>query len=214
MMPKTDEFCTLLEQCIPHLRAYGRSLTHNADAADDLVQDALVRAWAAVNSSSQGRISRPGPSPFCATDSSTSAAATVGASESIDDLRHDALVARPSQDIVVQFDDMARAFWRLNPHHREILMLVGANGLSYEEAANVIGCAVGTVRSRLSRARTELQSVIERGRTGTDQRRSARRVRRAATPTGPCRRLSLTSPLRSVIGRPGASGRPMLLERP
>src|SRR5690606_23268580 len=68
----------------------------------------------------------------------------------------------PPQEVVVQFDDMARAFWQLSPHHREILMLAGANGLSYEEAAKVVGCAVGTVRSRLSRARAELQAVLDR----------------------------------------------------
>lgn len=173
MMTKTDEFCTLLEQCIPHLRAYGRSLTHNADAADDLVQDALVRAWAARQQFQPGTNFKAWAFTILRNRFLDQRRRDRGASESIDDLRHDALVARPSQDIVVQFDDMARAFWRLNPHHREILMLVGANGLSYEEAANVIGCAVGTVRSRLSRARTELQGVIERGRTGTDQRRSA-----------------------------------------
>lgn len=173
MMTKTDEFCTLLEQCIPHLRAYGRSLTHNADAADDLVQDALVRAWAARQQFQPGTNFKAWAFTILRNRFLDQRRRDRGASESIDDLRHDALVARPSQDIVVQFDDMARAFWRLNPHHREILMLVGANGLSYEEAANVIGCAVGTVRSRLSRARTELQGVIERGRTGTDQRRFA-----------------------------------------
>jgi RNA polymerase sigma-70 factor, ECF subfamily len=173
MMPKTDEFCTLLEQSIPHLRAYGRSLTHNADAADDLVQDALVRAWAARAQFQPGTNFKAWAFTILRNRFLDQRRRDRGSNESIDDLRHDALVARPAQDVVVQFDDMARAFWRLNPHHREILMLVGANGLSYEEAANVIGCAVGTVRSRLSRARTELQGVIERGRTGTDQRRSA-----------------------------------------
>jgi RNA polymerase sigma-70 factor (ECF subfamily) len=173
MMPKTDEFCTLLEQSIPHLRAYGRSLTHNADAADDLVQDALVRAWAARGQFQPGTNFKAWAFTILRNRFLDQRRRDRGSNESIDDLRHDALVARPAQDVVVQFDDMARAFWRLNPHHREILMLVGANGLSYEEAANVIGCAVGTVRSRLSRARTELQSVIERGRVGTDQRRSS-----------------------------------------
>jgi RNA polymerase sigma-70 factor (ECF subfamily) len=49
---------------------------------------------------------------------------------------------------VIEFEEMASAYWQLAPNHREVLMLVGALGLEYREAAKVIGCAIGTVRSR------------------------------------------------------------------
>jgi RNA polymerase sigma-70 factor (ECF subfamily) len=86
---------------------------------------------------------------------------------------HAALVSGPTQDSAIEFEEMACAYWQLAPNHREILMLVGALGLEYEEAATVIGCAVGTVRSRLSRARNELQNRIDRG-AGRLTRESAR----------------------------------------
>ena len=73
---------------------------------------------------------------------------------------HERLVCPPSQDMAVEFANVARVFWTLSAPHREILMLIGVNGLNYEEAANILGCPIGTVRSRLSRARTELQKKI------------------------------------------------------
>lgn len=169
----TDEFCMLLEQSIPHARAYARSLCRNADQADDLVQDALVRAWSARHQFTVGTnfkawiftILRNRFLDQCRRDRELR--------QRLSDATHEQGSVAPPQDVVVQFDDMARAFWELSPHHREILMLAGANGLSYEEAANVVGCAVGTVRSRLSRARAELQSVLDR-RDRTPRRRSAK----------------------------------------
>lgn len=170
----TDSFCKLLEQNIPHARAYARSLCRNVDQADDLVQDALVRAWAARHQFAVGTnfkawlftILRNRFLDQCRRDREMKLRLT--------DATHEQGSVAAPQEVVVQFDDMARAFWQLSPHHREILMLAGANGLSYEEAAGVVGCAVGTVRSRLSRARSELQSVLDRRDGGRSRRRSGK----------------------------------------
>ena len=65
-----------------------------------------------------------------------------------------------SQEANLEFCDFRRAFKQLNPDQREVLMLVGASGLSYEEAAAVCGCAVGTIKSRASRARQDLKRLL------------------------------------------------------
>lgn len=160
-----DEFTTLFRTCIPHLRAYARSLIHNVDGADDLVQDTLLRAWASRAQFAAGTNFRAWMFTILRNRFLDQRRRDRMGSCNIDDIVDESLVSRPSQDVVLYFDDMARAFWKLSPPHREILMLVGAMGLGYDEAAKVIGCAVGTVRSRLSRARAELQTTLDKGRT-------------------------------------------------
>jgi RNA polymerase sigma-70 factor, ECF subfamily len=162
-MMVASDFSVQYEKCIPHLRAYARSLMRNADAADDLVQDALLRAWASRVQYAEGTNFKAWMFTILRNRFLDQRRRDRGVSTSIDEIHHANLVSQPAQDMVVHFDDMARAFWRLGPHHREILMLVGTLGLGYDEAARVIGCAVGTVRSRLSRARTELQDALDKG---------------------------------------------------
>ncbi len=169
----TGTFATLFESCIPHLRAYARSLVHDPDAADDLVQDALVRGWMSREQFTEGTNFKAWMFTILRNRFLDQRRRDRIGSSSIDDVVSENLIARPSQDTVLYFDDMARAFWHLSAPHREILMLVGAMGLGYDEAANVIGCAVGTVRSRLSRARTELQTVLEKGQSRGGPRRRA-----------------------------------------
>jgi RNA polymerase sigma-70 factor (ECF subfamily) len=167
-------FPTLFESCIPHLRAYARSLMHDPDGADDLVQDALVRGWMSRAQFTEGTNFKAWMFTILRNRFLDQRRRDRMGSTSIDDVISENLIARPAQDIVLYFDDMARAFWRLSPPHREILMLVGAMGLGYDEAASVIGCAVGTVRSRLSRARAELQSGLDKVQSRGGQRRRAR----------------------------------------
>jgi len=149
---------------IPHLRGYARALTRNADAADDLVQDALVRAWASRSQFVPGTNFRAWMFTIMRHRFLDECRRNKGPHLPVEDVsNHAALVNGPTQDSAIEFEEMACAYWQLAPNHREILMLVGALGLEYEEAATVIGCAVGTVRSRLSRARNELQNRIDRG---------------------------------------------------
>ncbi len=69
----------------------------------------------------------------------------------------------PNQVASLEFGDFRRAFWQLADDRREVLILVGASGLSYEEAAKVCDCPKGTVKSRVSRARRELLQILEDG---------------------------------------------------
>jgi RNA polymerase sigma-70 factor (ECF subfamily) len=171
----TADFPELFEKCIPHLRAYARSLVHNADAADDLVQDALLRAWAARSQFAAGTNFMAWMFTILRNRFLDQRRRDRGGDTPIENVVHINLTTAPQQDTIIYFDDMARAFWRLSPHHREILMLVGAMGFGYDEAAKVIGCAVGTVRSRLSRARTELQGSLDQEQRGEGRRRKTDR---------------------------------------
>ena len=65
--------------------------------------------------------------------------------------------------MAVELSEFRRTLWRLDADHREVLMLIGATGLSYEEAAEVCNCATGTIKSRLSRARRELARLLAEG---------------------------------------------------
>ena len=80
---------------------------------------------------------------------------------------------RPEQDGSIDLEDFKSAFQLLAPDHREVLTLVGASGCSYEEAATICGCAVGTIKSRVNRARRKLADLLgldEEGRpTGGDK---------------------------------------------
>jgi RNA polymerase sigma-70 factor (ECF subfamily) len=161
---------------MPHLRGYARSLTRNADAADDLVQDALVRAWASRAQFIPGTNFRAWMFTIMRHRFLDECRRNKGPHLAIEDVsNHAALISGPAQDSAIEFEEMACAYWQMAPNHREILMLVGALGLEYEEAAKVIGCAVGTVRSRLSRARIELQNRIERGAGRLTQQPSSKK---------------------------------------
>jgi RNA polymerase sigma-70 factor, ECF subfamily len=155
----TPEFQDALVEVLPHLRAFARSLTRRREQADDLVNDAVVRALAAAEQFqphtnfkawmftilrnlyyNEGRKNRP-TVPF-------------------DEVETLMRAIPPTQEAALEFCDFRRAFWQLSDDHREVLILVGASGLSYEDAAAVCGCAVGTIKSRVSRARSELVHLM------------------------------------------------------
>jgi RNA polymerase sigma-70 factor, ECF subfamily len=153
-------FETMMIDCLPHLRAYGRSLTRDPDMADDLVQDTIVRAIGARESFQDGTNLKAWLFTILRNKFLDDRRRKRGFFEQIETVVHERLVCPPSQDAAVEFANVARVFWTLSAPHREILMLIGVNGLNYEEAADILGCPIGTVRSRLSRARTELQKKI------------------------------------------------------
>lgn len=162
-----DDFTRQLEDCIPHLRAYARSLVRSPDAANDLVQDTLLRAWTARARFTPGTNFKAWVFTILRNrflDQQRRDRFYMG---SLENVVHANLASGPSQESAVYFGEMARAYWQLSPRHREILMLIGAKGLGYEEAAQITGCPVGTVRSRLSRARTKLQTTLNSQRRGS-----------------------------------------------
>ena len=156
-----DTFHALIEQSIPGLRRYANALCRNADAAEDLVQDTLVRTLSARGQFAEGTNFMGWVSTILHHRFIDQRRRTRESMEPIDKISSAYLVALPSQESAIEFDEFARAFWRLGPMHREILMLVGANGLNYQEAGETLGLAIGTVRSRLSRARVELRFAMD-----------------------------------------------------
>lgn len=154
------EFKTQLAQVIPHLRAFGRSLSGNRDLADDLVQETLMKAWAARLRFQAGTNMRAWTF-IILRNLYLSQMRRARFKGEWDDLVADRILAAPaSQDKHVELGDMQRALLQLPQPQREALILVGAGGFAYEEAAEICGVAVGTIKSRVARGRVALEAVI------------------------------------------------------
>jgi RNA polymerase sigma-70 factor (ECF subfamily) len=152
--------------CLPQLRAFARSLSGHRELADDLVQDAIVRALAAQDSFRPGTNFRAWIFTILRNLFFTERRKSRMVVQSIDTSEHDLAPVAPSQESSVEFDDFRAALMKLPHDQREALILVGASGMSYEEAAQVSGCAVGTVKSRVSRARRTLVQLTGRSEEG------------------------------------------------
>jgi RNA polymerase sigma factor (sigma-70 family) len=154
------EFKKQLAQVIPHLRAFGRSLSGNRDLADDLVQETLLKAWAARKRFQAGTNMRAWTF-IILRNLYLSQMRRARFKGEWDDLVADRLLAAPaSQDKHVELADMQRALLHLPQPQREALILVGAGGFAYEEAAEICGVAVGTIKSRVARGRVALETLM------------------------------------------------------
>ncbi|MEM7224494.1 MAG: sigma-70 family RNA polymerase sigma factor [Pseudomonadota bacterium] len=159
---QTRAFREELVAILPHLRAYARFLSKNRDLADDIVQDTVVqilrseehyrpmghfKAWAFTilrnRFYGQWRAADRRTVPLEEQDRESLATQANG------------------QEGAVAFRDFHKAFWALSENHREVLVLIGRSGLSYEEVAKVCGCEIGTIKSRLSRARDALRGRLD-----------------------------------------------------
>ena len=156
-----DTFKSELLELVPYLRAFARSLSGRHEGADDLAQEALVKAWQSRDSfvpgtnlkawlftilrnqfySERRRAWRQVPWD------AENAEALPGTSE--------------DQGWAAELSDIARALQALPAEQREALILVGAGGFAYEEAARISNCAVGTVKSRVARARRALIAILD-----------------------------------------------------
>ena len=146
---------------IPALRAFAWSLSHNSSDADDLVQDTLIKAWTHRAKFELGTNLRAWLFTILR---NTYYTAVVRRRREVadEDGRHAArLSTAPTQDWSVAMRALQAAMQRLPPEHREALVLVGAAGLSYEEAAEICGCALGTIKSRVNRARARLLRIMD-----------------------------------------------------
>ncbi len=153
-------FIDQLEAMIPQMRAFARSLCRNADLADDLVQDACLRAWAARDRFIPGAPMRPWLFKIIR-NLHTGHNRKAWRSESLDpDDAENALVTASSQEWTSDFRVMEGALQHLPEKQREALVTVLAAGFSYEEAACLLGCSEGTVKSRVSRGREALADLM------------------------------------------------------
>ncbi len=158
-----EEFRQQLALVIPHLRAFGRSLSGNRDTADDLVQETLLKAWAARKRFQAGTNMRAWTF-IILRNLYLSQMRRARFKGEWDDLAADRLLAAPaSQDRHVELSDMQRALMHLPQPQREALILVGAGGFAYEEAAEICGVAVGTIKSRVARGRVALEALLTEG---------------------------------------------------
>ena len=145
---------------LPSLRAFAMSLTRNRSSADDLVQDTIVKAWTNIDKFAVGTNLQAWL--FTIQRNTYYSSLRKGRREvpDPDGIHAQALFVKPDHDGRLAYGEFQRAFDQLSPEHREVLTLVGASGFSCEEAAVTMGVAVGTVKSRASRARKRLSELM------------------------------------------------------
>lgn len=157
------DFKRELIEVVPHLRAFARGLCGRADAADDFVQETLLKAWAAQDRFEPGTSMRAWTFVILRNAYLTEMRRNRFRGEYDEGVAERMLTAPAGQEQPIHLSDMHRALLSLPPERREALLLVGAGGFSYEEAASICGCAVGTIKSRVGRARATLTAMLEQG---------------------------------------------------
>jgi RNA polymerase sigma-70 factor (ECF subfamily) len=152
-----------LVQLIPHLRAFARTLCGDAAAADDLAQDAMIKAWDARQSFQLGTNMKAWTFMILRNQFYSEKRRSWRQTQLDQEAAERTLVAVDDPSAPVALDELRQALGQLPDEQREALILVGAGGFAYEEAAAICGCAVGTVKSRVSRARRAVQVILEAG---------------------------------------------------
>ena len=161
-----DEMRELLLGAIPALRAFAFSLTYDLDRSDDLVQDTLVRAWTKADSFTRGTNLTAWLFTILRNLFYSEQRKRKREVEDADGAHAARLTSLPEQEIRVEMREFQEALDGLPLSQREALVLVGAQNFTYEEAAEICGVAVGTMKSRVSRARVRLIETL--GMNGTD----------------------------------------------
>lgn len=156
-----DEFKEQMIALIPSLRAFARGLCGNRDLADDLAQEAMARAWAARESFAMGTNFRAWMFMIVRNQFYTTIRKNSRMSTWDPEAAERLLVTPATQHVGIDLADVENALGKLPAEQREMLLLVAAGGMSYEEAAEVTGCALGTVKSRIARGRIALARMID-----------------------------------------------------
>ncbi|MDE2166896.1 MAG: sigma-70 family RNA polymerase sigma factor [Alphaproteobacteria bacterium] len=146
---------------LPHLRAFARMLAQNRTLADDLVQETVVRALSHAHQFQSGTNLKAWLTTILRNAYFTEKRSQGRVAQLSADVAHDLTTVNGGQEWHLRMRDFESAFNTLPAVQREALVLVGASGFSYEQAADMAGCAVGTMKSRVSRARLQLQSLLE-----------------------------------------------------
>ena len=154
---------------LPSLRAFARGLCGHREMADDLAQDTMMRAWAARESYTQGTNFRAWMFMILRNIFYTTVRKNSRMTSWDPEIAERILVEPATQHVGIELNDVQKALNKLPPIQREMLMLVAAEGVSYEEAATIAGCAIGTVKSRVARARAALVLLLEGHDIDTDQ---------------------------------------------
>ncbi|MBK1970337.1 sigma-70 family RNA polymerase sigma factor [Brevundimonas sp. 3P9-tot-E] len=163
--PSSDDnaFKAELVTLIPHLRAFARTLTGDPTSADDLAQEAMMKAWDARASYQMGTNMKAWTFMILRNQFYSEKRRSWRQTQLDQEAAERTLIAVDDPEAPVALDELRQALKSLPEEQREALILVGAGGFAYEEAAEICQCAVGTVKSRVSRARKALQATLERG---------------------------------------------------
>jgi RNA polymerase sigma-70 factor (ECF subfamily) len=145
---------------VPSLRAFAISLCGDVDRANDLVQETLLRAWSHLDSFEPGTNMSAWLFTILRNHFRTEYRKRRREVEDADGGYAERLTAREEQTAHIEFGELREALLKLSADQREALILVGASGFSYEEAAKICNCAVGTIKSRVNRARLRLAEIL------------------------------------------------------
>jgi len=159
-MPLTDSLRDDILAAVPSLRAFAISLSGNGDRADDLVQETLLRALANIDSFQPGSNLPAWLFTILRNLFRSEYRKRRREVEDAEGRYAETLKSHPEQTGRVEFEEFRAALAKLPADQREALILVGASGFSYDDAAAICGCAVGTIKSRVNRARTRLADLL------------------------------------------------------
>lgn len=155
-----------LLNALPHLRAFARGLSGRSDLADDLVQETAIKAWSARARFTPGTNFRAWTFAILRNHYLSELRRSRYQSDYDSEAAERLLVIEAEQEEGIHLSDMEAALQKISADRREALLLVGAGGFTYEEAAAISGCAVGTMKSRVARARAELARLLATEPTG------------------------------------------------
>jgi RNA polymerase sigma-70 factor (ECF subfamily) len=142
------------------MRAFAISLTGRPEYADDLVQDTIVKAWSQFESFTPGTNLKAWLFTILRNEYFSQLRKTKREVEDPDGFHAGQLVDSPNQHGVMDLDDFRQALDKLPADQREAIILVGASGFTYDEAAVICGVAPGTLKSRVSRARAAIAELL------------------------------------------------------
>jgi RNA polymerase sigma factor (sigma-70 family) len=170
------EMTELIEPVIPALRRYARTFVRDAGAADDLVQDTLERAISRWHQRRSDGDPRTCLSLSCTIWRSITCGERRGPELSLDDADESDMAAPSTQEEALRDADIGAAIGQLPDDQRSVLLLVSVEDVSYADAARILDIPIGTVMSRLARARARLLKLVEEQRKPASDRPYLRRV--------------------------------------
>jgi len=153
-------FMAALMEAVPHLRAFALSRTRNVDRAEDLVQETILKAWDKRASFEPGTHLIAWLFTILRNQHYSEHRKLRREVEDVDGIYAAGLIALPEQVGRLEIRDISVALNKLSPEHREAILLIGVQGMSYEDAAGAMGTAVGTAKSRVNRARKNLAEFL------------------------------------------------------
>lgn len=160
---RTEDFKEGLIREIPNLRAFAASLSGSMQLADDLVQDTLLKAWGNSDKFEPGTSLRAWLFTILRNTYYSLYRKRGREVQDSEGTYAERMATHGNQESHLDLADFRKALAKLPEEQREVLIMVGATGLSYEEAAEICGVAIGTIKSRVNRARTKLAELLSIG---------------------------------------------------